>query len=309
MELAQIIKILWDRKGLLLLIALVALAAGFMTMFHVSPSGVSKRSYVYGSAQTQILIDSPRSSLLDLNQETGPLATRAAVYAAFMRSNAITDAIAKEMGVQPGQVVAQGPFTTAGGTQNIPRPAEARANEVRGEADTYRLVFDAQQDLPIVTVYSQAPTGELAIKLANATVKATRDYVDNQETSVNVPAAAKTSIRELGPATGGDVQAGEKPLLAFMAVLAVFILGCVLVVAFTGLRRSYSKLGRELRDPDPEPEDDVVAPPAAPARKSRSGSRGKTAPEPDDADDLFLPPDPEREDERPAARAFRAFSR
>jgi hypothetical protein len=268
-----------------------------MTMFHVSPSGVEKRSYVYGSAQTQILIDSPRSSLLDLNQETGPLATRAAVYAAFMRSNAITDSIAKEMGVQPGQVVAQGPFTTAGGTQNIPRPAEARSNEVRGEADTYRLVFDAQQDLPIITVYAQAPSGELAIKLANATVKATQDYVDNQETSVNVPAAAKTSIRELGPATGGDVQAGEKPLLAFMAMIATFILGCVLVVAITGLRRSFSKLGTELRDPEPEPDDDSIGP--APRRRGA----------PDDDPELFLPPDPEQEDERPAARAFRAFSR
>lgn len=297
MELAQIIKILWDRKGLLLLIAVVAVAAGFMTMFHVSPSGVSKRSYVYGSAQTQILIDSPRSSLLDLNQETGPLATRAAVYAAFMRSNAITDSIAKEMGLQPGQVEAQGPFTTAGGTQNIPRPAEARANEVRGEADTYRLVFDAQQDLPIVTVYSQAPSGELAIKLANATVTAVRKYVGSQETSGNVPAAAKTSIRELGPATGGDVQAGEKPLLAFLAMLATFILGCTLVVAITGLRRSFARLASAVKDPGPEPEPVDLMPPGPPARAH------------DDDPDLFLPPDPEREEERPAARAFRAFSR
>jgi hypothetical protein len=295
MELAQIIKILLDRKGLLLLVALVAVAAGFMTMFHVSPSGVAKRSYVYGSAQTQILIDSPRSSLLDLNQETGPLATRAAVYAAFMRSNAITDAIAREMGVQPGQVVAQGPFTTAGGTQNIPRPAEARSNEVRGETDTYRLVFDAQQDLPIVTVYAQAPSGELAIKLADATVKAVRDYVGNEETSVNVPAAAKTSIRELGPATGGDVQAGEKPLLALMAMIAVFIGGCTLVVAITGLRRSFAKLSVAVREPDLEPEPEL-------------GPRSPKAA--DDGPELFLPPDPDQDqDERPAARAFRAFSR
>lgn len=296
MELAQIIKILWDRKGLLLLIVLLAVAAGFMTMFHVSPSGVSKRSYVYGSAQTQILIDSPRSSLLDLNQETGPLATRAAVYAAFMRSNAITDAISKQMGLPPGQVIAQGPFTTAGGTQNIPRPAEARASEVRGEGDSYRLVFDYQQDLPIVTVYAQAPTGELAIKLADATVSAVRDYVGNQENAGNVPAAAKTEIRELGPATGGDVQSGEKPLLALMAMLAVFILGCVAVVAFTGLRRSFSKLSAEVRAPDPEPEDGALGPPAP----------ASVAP---DGPELFLPPDPEQDDERPAARAFRAFSR
>jgi capsular polysaccharide biosynthesis protein len=289
LELAQIIKILWDRKGLLLLIAVLAVGAGFWTMFKVSPSGVAKRSYTYGSAQTQILIDSPRSSLLDLNQETGPLATRAAVYAAFMRSNAITDSIAKQMGVQPGQVIAQGPFTTAGGTQNIPRPAEARANEVRGEQDTYRLVFDAQQDLPIVTIYAQAPSGDLAVKLADSTVAAVRDYVGSQENQGNVPAAAKTAIRELGPATGGSVQAGEKPLLALMAMIAVFILGCTAVVAITGLRRSFAKLSAAVKEAELEP---VREPEPAP---------------PADTADLFLPPDPDGDE--PPARAFRAFSR
>ncbi len=168
MELTQIIKTLW--------IARSSLAAGRgrraarrvldLVLDHERPR--LERSYVYGAAQTQILIDCPRCSLLDLNQETAPLATRAAVYAAFMRSNADHRRDRQETGASPATGHAQGPFTTAGGTQNIPRPARRAPTRCAARADTYRLVFDDQQDLPIVSVYAQAPTAEAAIRLANA---------------------------------------------------------------------------------------------------------------------------------------------
>ena len=45
----------------------------------------------------------------------------------------------------PTRSSTEGPYMTAGGTQNIPRPPVVRSNEVLGRAaDLYRLVFDAQ---------------------------------------------------------------------------------------------------------------------------------------------------------------------
>ena len=153
--------------------------------------GSTKRSHQFGAAQSQILIDSPRSSLVDLTQETPPLATRAAVYTQFMRSNAVKEAISKASGIPADLIVAQGPYTTAGGSQNLPRPSEARANEVRSEKRGYRLVFDYQQDLPIVSIYAQAPTAKSAIALAAGTVAGVRSYISQLERQQKVPASAQ----------------------------------------------------------------------------------------------------------------------
>lgn len=261
MEFAQIVKTLWDRKPALVAILGLAVFISIATMYHVSTKGLSTRSYSYGAAQQQIMIDSSRSSLIDLSQDGAPLASRAAVYAEFMRSNGVIQAIAKRLGVPAGTIVAQGPFTTAGGTQNIPRPSEARANEIRGEAVQYRLVFDAQQDLPIVSIYAQAPSGSQALRLAGASVAGLTDYVKTLEAQTNVLPKDQTEIRSLGTPVGGTVYAGAKPLLAVLAFIAALVFGCVLLLASVSLARML----RQIRSEDGQQLPLRVAPPEPPA--------------------------------------------
>ena len=237
MELAEIIRTLWQRKLALAAVLGLAVLASVATAYHIGPSGISSRSYEFGAAQAQILVDSHRSSLLDLTQETPPLAERAAVYAQFMRSNAVKVAIAEAVGVPVNQIVTEGPYTAAGGTQNIPRPSEARANEIRGEGKRYRLVFDYQPDLPVVSIYAQAPTEADAVKLAAGTVKGVSNYVIDLEDENAVPVHARTHIRELGPAEGGTVNSGVDPLVALLAFIATLIAGCGAIIGYVSLRR------------------------------------------------------------------------
>jgi hypothetical protein len=251
-ELAQIIKTLWDQRIAVVAVLLVAFLAGLSTVYRVGTGGLTKRSHQFGAAQSQILIDSPRSSLVDLTQETPPLATRAAVYTQFMRSNAVKEAISKSTGIPASLIVAQGPYTTAGGSQNLPRPSEARANEVRGEKDGYRLVFDYQQDLPIVSIYAQAPTAKAAIRLAAGTVAGVRAYISQLEHEQNVPASAQTQIRELGAAEGGTVNAGADPIMAVLAFVGIVIAGLGGILALTALARGLQRLSRSgLADREP----------------------------------------------------------
>lgn len=237
MELAEIIRTLWERKFALVAVLALAVLAALSTAYHVGPSGLKSKSYEFGAAQAQLLVDSHRSSLLDLTQETPPLAQRAAVYTQFMRSNAVKVAIADAVGVPVDQIVAEGPYTAAGGTQNIPRPAEARSNELRGEGQRYRLVFDYQPDLPVISIYAQAPTAAEAIKLASGTVKGVSNYVKDLEDENAVPLHARTHIRELGPAEGGTVNSGVDPLVALLAFIATLIAGCGAIIGWVSLRR------------------------------------------------------------------------
>ena len=243
MELVEILRALWERKLALAAAVAFALLAALATVYHL-PS-MQKRSYEFGAAQAQILVDSPRSSLIDLTQETPPLAQRAAVYAQFMRSNAVKVAIAKEVGVPATSIVTEGPYTAAGGTQNIPRPATTRANELRGEGKLYRLVFDYQPDLPVVSIYAQAPTAAGAIKLASGTVKGVGAYISGLEAEQAVPAHAQTHIRELGPAEGGTVNSGVDPMVTLLAFLAALIAGCGAIIGYIALRRGFRRSAAE----------------------------------------------------------------
>jgi hypothetical protein len=243
-ELAQIIKTLWDQRIAVVAVLLVAFLAGVSTVYRIGTGGLTKRSHQFGAAQSQILIDSPRSSLVDLTQETPPLATRAAVYTQFMRSNAVKEAISKASGIPADLIVAQGPYTTAGGSQNLPRPSEARANEVRSEGRGYRLVFDYQQDLPIVSIYAQAPTAKSAIKLAAGTVAGVRAYIAQLEKEQNIPAHAQTQIRELGSAEGGTVNSGADPIMAVLAFVGIAIAGLGGILALTAIARGLQRLSR-----------------------------------------------------------------
>ena len=116
-----------------------------------------------------------------------------------MRSNEVTDNIAKEAGVDPDQIVDQGPYMTAGGTQNIPRPAVVRSNEVSAEPNLYRLVFDAQIGLPIVSIYAQAPTADEAI------TSQTRAWTGIQQ-AVASSRRTSSSPRPTEPRSGSSVR-------------------------------------------------------------------------------------------------------
>ena len=44
-------------------------------------------------------------------------------------------------------------------------------------AKTYRLVYQAQEDVPIITVYATGPSAETALELAQSSFKVLRAYV------------------------------------------------------------------------------------------------------------------------------------
>ncbi len=225
MELAQIIKSLWERRLAVGLVVALAAYLALASSYTVTTSGLKTRSVEFAAADTQLLVDSPKSALADLTQDTAPLATRAAVFAQFMRSVAVKDAISQATGIPANKITSTGPFSDLG-----ERPAIASSATKPAGPHDYRLVFDSQADLPVITVYSQAPTTKEAIGLANGAVRGVRDYVDKLQNRDQLKTEDRVQIRALGPAQGGLVNSGASTLMMIFVFLGVTVAGCVAIL-------------------------------------------------------------------------------
>lgn len=214
----------------------VALLVGISTSYKL-PS-LEKRALPVGAANSQVLIDSSTSAIGDVERDPAPLATRAIVLAQYMSSAAARTSIAKEMGLSPTQISAEGPFSTLTNRSNYQAiPAGPRANQLTEENAVYRLVFDAQLELPIISIYAQGPDADRAIALAGAATKVLSDYVAGLDQGV--PSASRITVSRLGRPEGGTVNDGANPVIAILAFLGVMVVLCTLIVVGSGLVRQW----------------------------------------------------------------------
>jgi hypothetical protein len=247
MELVQVLRQLWGRRMLVLVVALVAAMAAAATAYRPEgmPPKLQKRSLGIGAASTQVLVDTPRSSQTNIDKDPTPLSTRALVFAQAMSSLQGRAAIAKETGIPAIKIAAKGPFSSESNRSTFQaQPSEPRANEILGEGEGYRLLFDAQQELPIVSIYAQAPTALAAEKLANGASRAMRKYV----TTLGVKDSKSDSqvvLRDLGPAEGGTVNQGVSTAVMALVFIGILTLGCLLIVFGSGLAREWRRLGEQ----------------------------------------------------------------
>jgi hypothetical protein len=284
MELVSIIRQLWQRKLLVLLVFLVAVGVSIASAYKV-PS-MQKRGLQLGAASSQILVDSPASTLVE-GADGGTLttlSTRARVYAQYLSSLEARDQISKISGVPARVISLSGPFST-----DIPRntyqnqPSEARANDILKEGAGYRLIFDAQDGVPIITVSAQAPTAQAAIGIARAAFVALKQYVDKLRIEADavpvtplpkgVTAAPVTpdpgvTVRQLGAPEGGTIGAGNSKILMIFVFILVLALGCALIAILPGMARHWRLLDRAERLVDGL--GDEVAGPSAPSPAAAS---------------------------------------
>jgi hypothetical protein len=256
MEMLGILRELWQRKAMLVPVAIVATAVAIFAGYKV-PS-FQKRSVQIGAASSQILVDSPASTLVE-GADAGSLTTlaaRAQVYAQYLSSLEARSKIAAASGIPAGAISTHGPFSAEAGRANYtPQPSEGRANDILKEGRGYRLVFAAQEDVPIITVSAQAPTANAAVKLADASYIALEDYVkslEQQATKVpNKPAPTNAdghtvesgvAIRELGAPEGGTIGSSNGKILMAFAWMAVFGLGSLVVVLLPRVARQWRQL-------------------------------------------------------------------
>jgi hypothetical protein len=252
MELVGILRELWQRKVWVAVVAGLAVLAAAMTSYKL-PS-FEKRSLQMGAASSQILVDSPKSTLVS-GADDGTLTTlsaRARIYAQYLSSLEARDQIAKLSGVPARTISVSGPFSPdANRTNYEPQGSTQRTDQLIKEDSRNRLVFAAQEGVPIITVNSQAGTSRTAVKLASASFTTLERYVETldrergkpllQENGKPFPADG-AKVRELGAPEGGTIGGGNNKLVMIFTFLAVFVVGCIVIVVAPTLSRQWRVL-------------------------------------------------------------------
>jgi hypothetical protein len=232
MEFARTLKALWRRRWLVALGVVVATAVALLSAFQVglSPPSLNSRTNEFGTASTQILVDTPNSSFANLAEEVDPLNYRAGVFARFLASPAAIGLIAREAKLPANAIEAQGPYEQGQPLFAIEPTADKRSSQIIGERALYRLRFENNPNMPLITVYAQAPSDKEAVRLADAAPAALQSYVRRIQVSQHTPPKRRVTLRQLGHATGGTVNAGANVQIAVLVFLVVLILWCLLLI-------------------------------------------------------------------------------
>lgn len=241
MELARTLKTLWIRRRLVALGAVLAALAALLSVYSVgiAPPSLTSRTNVFATASTQLLVDAPDSAFADLENDLTPLETRASVFARFLASPAALELVARDAGVPLDSIEAQGPYDI-----NLPviqqePTAGQRSSQIIGEGALYRLRFENNPVLPIVSVFAQAPTKDEAIALADAAPRALRAYIAAIQTHQDTPEDRRVVIRKLGDATGGVVNEGANLQIGLLVFIVVFGAWCMLLIPAQTLARGW----------------------------------------------------------------------
>lgn len=273
MELARTLKTLRRRRRLVVLGAVIAAIAALLSVYQVSlfPPGLKSRTNVFATASTQILIDTPDSTFADVANDIEPLNTRAGVFARFMTSPEALALIAREAKLPLDGIEAQGPYDlNVPEFQRVPT-AERRSSQILGERALYRLRFENNPELPIISVFAQAPTTEEALALASAAPAALRGYIEGIQAREDTPVDRRVEVRKLGHAVGGVVNESANLQIATLVFIVVLIGWCLLLVPAQTIARGWRELGEgEGARPDRD------------SRRLRNGhGPGKAVPRPD----------------------------
>jgi hypothetical protein len=226
-----ILRRLWRFRIPVALIALVAIVAGVFVSYEI-PS-MQSRKYTVGVGSARILVDTPASQVVDLSPEgSDSVGARAALLSSLMVDGEIKDAIARQAGLQPDQLVAinqnSGLPDAAEGPQ--PRDSFVMSPEV--------TMISSSNWLPIIQISTQAPKRAEAEKLANAAVQGLTRYLDSKAAKQAIPGAKRLRVSGLGAAEGHDETRGPSMALSFVAALALFAIGCALLLGISDLVRA-----------------------------------------------------------------------
>lgn len=257
MQLGMHMRELWGQKaGLAIALVLAIFAATrFLSGISLLPPSLEHDPASLGSASTHVLVDTPRSSVIDLRENTynlTELTNRALFLGNVMASLPVREYIGKKAGVPAEEIRVSPPVTP-----EQPRPLaesefQPKTSDILKSPDEYRLSIQSNPTVPIIDIYSEAPDGATAGKLANAAVGGLRNYLRSIAKQHATPRSDRVRLVQLGRATGAVINPGAGIQLAALAFLAVFAASCAAVLFIGRVRRGWVAsggfTGRPVRD-------------------------------------------------------------
>lgn len=238
MDLAQLLLRLWRLKAWVGGAAVAAIAVAIVITYDVSisPPAISRGKATFGAASSEILVDSPKSSLADLRKDLQPLVDRASIYADFLKSEPVKAEIARRAGIPGGALVVRGQSELQAPATDQPASAYGQGADAPAPSGAFSVTFRQSPDSPILQIFSSGPTGAAAIRLADAAASGVSAYMAKVQIADHVAPAYRVQVRQLGRATGGDVSTSSSAKSAVIVAFAVFIALCLALLIGNNLR-------------------------------------------------------------------------
>jgi hypothetical protein len=249
-ELAQILTELWRKKLWVILAIPVALVLALSTSYKIEagiPPKLHPKGLELGAAQTQIMLDTVKSPLSDIDGDLGPLNSRAVIYASLMRTDPVRAEIAKASGIAEWKIAIEGVALNTSRGAGANKASGPAANQVIDEQGNYIVLTQSesagqQYPLPLISVFTQAPTAQEALKLAQGTVAGFSKYLHGLQDKGGVAPDKRITVRQLGAPTAGVVNPTVKRTTVILTFLGCMFLACFLILAFGHIRRGLREI-------------------------------------------------------------------
>jgi hypothetical protein len=225
-------------------IALVlAILATVWTLYKVelSPFSIRSRTMTMATARTQVVVDAPRSAMLDLKAGADfvSLRDRAILLGNVIASSPVRDDIGRRVGISGGLIEIAAPRTPERPRSVVGSVTERKTTDILRSNEQYRLSIQASPTVPMLDIYAESQDAQTAAGLANATVDSLQDYLDDLARKDGTPPRDQLRVRQLGRADGAVINGGVSLQAGFLAFLLTFGAGCATVVLVHRIRQGW----------------------------------------------------------------------
>ena len=221
---------LWRLRVGLVVSLLAASVAALWSVQSISifPPGLTPRSLEIATASSHVVVDTPKSALFDLRQDTynlEALRNRAVLLGNVIASTRVRQHIARRLHVPVEELRIQPPLTREQLAPPVDSENAKHTSDILRTSDEYRLNIQANPTTPVLDLYAQTPTAESAAVLVDAAVAGLRSYLAELAEAEGTPKGDQIQLIQLGHAQGVVINEGidwQVALLAFLVTFGVF---------------------------------------------------------------------------------------
>jgi hypothetical protein len=240
--------ILWRLRPWVAVSVVFALAVALESVASISllPPGLTPRALEMATASTHVVVDTPKSSVLDLRQSTDSLQSltqRAVLLGNVIANGAVREAIAHQAHVPLTALQVAPPLTPE---QPTPQPGSYNnsVSSIARSTNQYRLSISANATVPMLDIYAQAPTASAAAVLANSAVSALRGYLARLAAAQGTPPTDQIRLLQLGTASGQVINQGIAWQVALLMFVVAFGLASASAILVTRIRLGWRAAAR-----------------------------------------------------------------
>jgi hypothetical protein len=235
---------LWELKAGVLVCTALAILAAVWSVDKISllPPKLTSRSLEMATASTQVVVDTPKSAILDLRQDTyslDGLTNRAVLLGNVIASQPVRESIARRAGVPAAALVVTPPFTAKQPRARIQADSKRHTSDILKTNDQYRLTITANPSAPLLYVYAQAPSAKTAGVLANTAVEGLRRYVDRLAELEQTPDKERIRLVQLGQAEGAVINGDVAWSVAILAFVLTFGVASATLILLSRIRQGW----------------------------------------------------------------------